>query len=89
MESERAPQCLLGNGACPKDCRLYKTSAQITTALGENFDPEESRRQIIFADAFNHDIRAGDIAAVIASCAKKGRPDNKPQNPSAPRDILP
>lgn len=85
MKAERAPQCILGNGECPKDCRLYKNSAEITTALGDAFDPQKSRRRIVFADALNHDINVTHVAAVIASCAKEGKPEVGNQNQQTPR----
>lgn len=73
MKAERIPQCILGNGECPQDCRLFENSKEITNALGDAFDPQESRRRIVFADAFNHDINMTHVAVVMASCAKEGK----------------
>lgn len=73
-KTERAPQCVLGHGDCPPECRLYKNSAEITKALGDAFDPQESRRAIIFADVSNHDINVTHVACAMASCAKESKP---------------
>lgn len=78
MQLERAPQCILGNGDCPLipvKCRLYEYSAEITAALGDDFDPQESRRSIIFADAFNKDVNVIQVAVVMSKCAKEGKPN--------------
>ena len=85
MKAEKAPQCILGNGECPQDCRLFENSKQITNALGDDFDPQQSRQRIVFADAFNHDINVTHVAAVMASCAKEGKVLVDHQIPSAPR----
>lgn len=70
---EREPQCVLGHGDCPNECGLHENAAEITAAMGDDFDPEASRRRIFFADAFNHDINVVQVAAVIAKCAKEPR----------------
>lgn len=79
MKTERIPQCILGNGECPRNCHLYKISAEITTALGDAFDPQESRRRIVFADV-EHDINVARVAAVMSSCAKEGKHEVDSQN---------
>ena len=77
MAKERTPQCILGNGDCPQDCSLYQNSREITNALGKDFDPQASRRNIVFADAVNPDITVVHIAAVMDRCAKEGKPEEK------------
>lgn len=69
MQIERQAQCLLGNGICPQECRLYEDAKEITNALGDDFDPKESRRRIVFADADNQSVRVTQIAAVMSKCA--------------------
>lgn len=59
----------MGNGVCPKECKLYKDAVEITSKLGDKFDPAESRRSIVFADASDHSINVVQIATVIARCA--------------------
>lgn len=71
---ERVPQCVLGNGECPRDCRLFEYSKKITNVLGDSFDPKESRSRIVFADARNHDVNVTHVEAVIASCTNEGKP---------------
>ncbi|MBI2599609.1 hypothetical protein HYW43_01670 [Candidatus Daviesbacteria bacterium] len=85
MKSERTPQCLLGNGECSPDCQLFQNSKEITDALGDDFDPQESRRRIVFADAFNHNINATHIAAVMSMCAKEGKPESGNRNQHNPK----
>lgn len=70
---EREAQCLLGNGLCPKTCELYPNALEITNKMGDDFDPQDSRRRIVFADATNQDIRVSHIAAVMAKCATEPR----------------
>lgn len=65
--SNRAPQCVLGNGECPLTCELFANSAAITDALGDDFDPEDSRRNVIFADA-QYGVDVTQIAIVLAHC---------------------
>lgn len=71
MQSERPAQCLLGNGICPEECQLYENAREITNEMGDDFDPQDSRRRIIFADAFNQNITVVQVAAVIARCAEE------------------
>ena len=67
-----APQCILGNlGNCPPKCALYENSREITDLLGANFDPQESRRKIVFADATDPSINVARIARVMAMCSKE------------------
>lgn len=73
MAVERTPQCVLGNGECPRSCELYEKSAKITNALGDSFDPKESRLNTIFADAFSPKVNVFDIARVMGTCAKEGK----------------
>lgn len=75
----------MGNGYCPSDCRLYKNSAEITAALGDAFDPQASRRSIIFADVVNPDINVTHVAAVMARCAKEDKPKVGNQDLQTPR----
>lgn len=80
MPGEKEPYCLLGNGICPTECRLYKNAAEITAAVeanGDQFDPVASRRMIIFADV-SHDVNVVQIAAVMAKCRLESI---KPQKP--------
>jgi hypothetical protein len=77
MSKERTPQCVLGNGDCPQDCLLYENSRQITSELGKNFDPQASRREIVFADTKYPDITSAHIAALMGRCAKEGKPGEK------------
>ncbi len=71
MKVERTPQCILGHGDCPPECRLYQQSAAITNKLGDNFDPGKSRAAILFADAFNCKVNVARVEAILASCAKE------------------
>jgi len=87
MKAERPPQCILGNGECPQECRLFENSKEITNVLGDAFDPQESRRRIVFADAFSHDINVTHVAAVMARCAKEGKIQTSEQIQPAPRPI--
>jgi hypothetical protein len=77
MKKELTPQCVLGNGNCPQDCLLYENSRQITNALGKDFDPQTSRRKIVFADALNPNVNVTQIAAVMERCKKEGNPAEK------------
>jgi len=87
MKAERTPQCVLGNGECPQDCRLFEESKEITHALGDTFDPQESRKRIVFADAFSQGINVTKVAAVMARCAKEGKPHTGEQIQPAFRPI--
>lgn len=68
MKIEQDPYCLLGNGICPKDCRLYQYSQDITEALGKDFDPNLSRQTILLWDANHPDVNVVKVAAVVSSC---------------------
>lgn len=85
MKSERTPQCILGNGECPKECTLYEFSAQTTAVFGDAFDPQASRQNIVFADAFNPNVNVIQIARVMASCAKEGKIDTNNPTPLTPQ----
>lgn len=74
---KREAQCLLGNGICPSECKLYKDALEITNKLGDNFDPAESRRRIVFADAYDQNVRVAQIADMIARCATEPKPQEK------------
>ena len=73
MAAERITQCLLGNGDCPTDCRLYEGASKITQELGEDFDPVKSRRTIMFMDT-KPGVTVVQVAAMISRC-KKEPPD--------------
>ncbi|EKD57839.1 MAG: hypothetical protein ACD_57C00126G0001 [uncultured bacterium] len=75
--SEKEAQCLLGHGICPNECGLHKNAAEITTAMGANFDPAKSRRRIVFADAFNQDVTVVQVAGVMAKCARESCPQER------------
>lgn len=65
---EREAQCLLGNGICPKTCRLYGDALEITNELGDDFDPNRSRQQIFFADAHYQGVNVVQVAETISRC---------------------
>lgn len=80
-QAETVIHCIVGNsGECPPDCQLHKHSkgfSQDTVAAGLKFDPEASRRALLFADARNHTVNVVDIANVLASCLLE--PKAKPE----------
>ena len=66
--------CPLGNGECPPTCKNYKAAKKLNQALGDSFNPAQSRLQILLGDAFNHDVNALDIANIITRCASEKKP---------------
>lgn len=71
-KQERGPQCVLGNGVCPPECPLNKQSRNLTKALGNDFDPFQSRFDVVFGD-INSDVNVVDVALVMGSCLKEGQ----------------
>jgi hypothetical protein len=79
MSKETKIMCPLGNGECPPNCKNYKAAKELTEALGDKFDPKQSRLAIIFGDAFSHDLNVLDIANTMTRCAKEKTKKIKPQ----------
>jgi len=68
MTKERSPQCLMGNGECPAQCKLHDHARTITEVFGDRFDPQESRRRMLFADAENPSVSLMDVITAASMC---------------------
>lgn len=80
MSKEIKVKCLLNEGECPPTCPNYEIAKKATEEFGDKFDPAEFRREIVFADAFNHDINVFHIQAAINRCLNERKASEiKPQ----------
>ncbi len=68
--TEITPSCPAGSGECPVECPIYFAAVNSMPPI-EEIDPYMMRLSLLFADAFNHEIKVVDIANVLSRCMKE------------------